>query len=75
MEKILGDAYSQLGYTQSNFDINNVDILIEGIPVMKGSTPITYNIDTMQNKLKIKIFISTLICIKVIPQVLHGVVI
>ena len=70
-----GRIFAAIGYTQSNFEINNVDILIEDIPVMIGSTPITFDAETMRNKLKIKTFISTLICIKVINQVLHGVVI
>ncbi|RRJ37988.1 ornithine acetyltransferase, partial [Pseudomonas aeruginosa] len=49
-----GRIFAAIGYTQSNFDTNNVDILIEDIPVMKGSTPIAYDIDTMHYKLKNK---------------------
>jgi len=49
-----GRIFAAIGYTQSNFDINNVDILIEDIPVMIGSTPITFDAETMRNKLKNK---------------------
>lgn len=49
-----GRIFAAIGYTQSNFEINNVDILIEDIPVMIGSTPITFDAETMRNKLKNK---------------------